>query len=207
MLPRNMRISDTSSLMSTDQRLIGTMYTCSCGSMTTEYASVLKRYYLRLGRLAIRMHAWSTAPEVEVMQRNILTALLIYLRFISTRVSVKDANSVNLRLSGLCRHWTKKYDTMSIESLCTELFGTKGLQHTLLYRLCGLLRIDCSRSVQNIAKDLILIELAYIDRVKSYLPQTSKSSENLLRIYNGYPIVKSATNQNPLSQDISQTSN
>ena len=167
----------SSCVMSTDQPHLGRIVTVFTISTTQKSKPVFLKQYLRVGKMAIRLLLTSSVMADSHTLRNMLICLCIYLRFIRTKTSNKSISSPSARLSGLIRYHLKNYETFTTNDLLIELFGTLRLQDTLLYQLTPLLRIDISRNVQSIIESLILIELDYIERLKSSLPQSLESSQ------------------------------
>lgn len=187
MLHTTTKISVTSPAMNMARQRTVPMYTASCGLMTMPLLPDFERYYLRVGRLAIRMQVQSSHMEGSLMLHNMLICLCIFRRFINSTSSAKSTSSPSARLSGLCRYWDKHYQMFTSEQLLKELFGTLHLQGTMLYRLSLLLKVDFSRSVFDIVNSLILIELDYIQRLRDSLHSTFPNLKSQLIYVDGIP--------------------
>ena len=172
-----MKIFGSSSVMSTDLPHLGTIFTVYTTSTIPGSKPVFLKQYMRVGRMAIRLLLTSSVTADSVTLRNMLICLCIFLRFIRIKISVKGISSPSARLSGLIRYHLKNYEKFTEKDLLIELFGTLRLQDTLLYQLTPLIRIDTSRNVQFIIESLIMIELDYIDRLKSSLPPDLTNSQ------------------------------
>lgn len=131
------------------------------GMTQRNYNDTLVGLYVKHGRTAIRTSHSSTTPLHSTL-RNMLMAILVYLRFYELNLPLHFTWQANTLISGIVRLMKKRYAKMSLMELMDKISSTKIQAHLNLFQLPVILKIGTCQSVEDTARYLILKEYEYM---------------------------------------------
>ena len=163
-------------------RIIMVYYSSTRHSRLRTYTKL----YLRAGNSVLSIPLPSRRKEVANMLHNILIALHICQKFMSTSILDRSAYLANVRLSALCAIQRRKLENCSIPVLLRKLLPIIQKTCLKLFLYGAIIRIPYSPDFRTLVNSLLLTELHYIECFSHLLEnipkQTLRNSTITLRM-------------------------